>query len=107
MEIEKIGERIRYLRLQKGYSTEEMAANLKMSCSGYSKIERGQTEVSLKRLRAIAEVLDCNCTRLLEGEDQSERLSLADLAHKISKIETALAIIIKEINLLRKHKAQE
>ncbi|SFF40638.1 helix-turn-helix domain-containing protein [Thermoflexibacter ruber] len=107
MEMKNLGERIRHLRIGKGYPVEYMATKLKMSCSGYSKIERGESELTLRRLKAIAEVLGCCCTMLLEEEQaELDKISLAHLASKIDKIETALAIIVKEINTLKRQSKQ-
>jgi transcriptional regulator with XRE-family HTH domain len=52
-----IGNRIRKLRLSKEYSQQNMADELNITSSAYSKIERGVTDTSISRLEAIAEIL--------------------------------------------------
>lgn len=53
-----IAYRIRKLRESKDYSQENMAGELGISTSAYSKIERGVTDTSVSRLDAIAKILD-------------------------------------------------
>lgn len=54
----KLGEKIRVLRVNKGYSQEYMANRLEISQNAYSKIERHQTDLTIKRLRQIANVFE-------------------------------------------------
>ena len=53
-----IAYRIRKLRESKDYSQENMAGELGISKSAYSKIERGITDPSIGRIAAIAQILD-------------------------------------------------
>ncbi|GAA4457949.1 hypothetical protein GCM10023189_29460 [Nibrella saemangeumensis] len=62
------GERIRLLRLQRGYSQENMADLLNLSTTAYGDIERGKTELTLSRLEQIADVLNLSVTELLTEE---------------------------------------
>ena len=41
-----------------------------MSLSGYSKIERDETDISIKRLQQIAKVLDAHYQQILEFDDK-------------------------------------
>lgn len=68
MTMNNIGTTIKVLREIKGISPKEMAMELDMSISGYSKIERGETDISLSRLVQIAEVLETNVSKLLSPE---------------------------------------
>ena len=58
----KIAYRIRKLRESKDYSQENMAGELNISTSAYSKIERGVTDPSIGRLTAIAKILEVDIT---------------------------------------------
>lgn len=49
-------EKIRFMRMFKGWSQEEMAEKLDMAVSGYAKIERGETDINFSRLQQIAQV---------------------------------------------------
>ena len=51
----KVHEKIRSVRLSKGWSQEDMADKLYMSVNGYANIEQGKTDVQVSRLEKIAE----------------------------------------------------
>ena len=54
----KIGEQIRKIRKQRGYTQAELAGRLGTTASDISDIERGQKACSIDRLAAIAKALD-------------------------------------------------
>lgn len=68
-------ENIRLLRKQRNLTSEDMCERLCISQSAYSRMETGQTIMSIERLHAIAEVLgvryhdliDGNCSGLMDG----------------------------------------
>lgn len=62
----KLANFIRFLRLQKGLSQENIAHELGISVTAYSKIERGVTNVSFIRLKQIAKYLDISMTGLID-----------------------------------------
>ena len=62
-----IGERIRKLRQEKGFTQEKIAEELEVSIAYMSRIERGVTEISLKRLAQISEILDISIDELITG----------------------------------------
>jgi transcriptional regulator with XRE-family HTH domain len=66
----KVGETIRKFRTLKGYSQESMAQQLGLSPNGYAKIERDETDISLKRLEAIADILKVNIFKILNFDDK-------------------------------------
>jgi transcriptional regulator with XRE-family HTH domain len=57
-------EKIRLNRLTKGYSQEYMANELEISQNAYSKLERGETELSVRRIYEIASILDVPISEL-------------------------------------------
>lgn len=61
----KLGEKIRVLRLAKGYSQNNMAEMLEMSPSGYAKIERGDSNITLAKLEKVAKIFDLQANELL------------------------------------------
>jgi transcriptional regulator with XRE-family HTH domain len=63
--MEKIGEKIRIQRLIRNYSQEYMAFALDISQAAYSNLERGETEITLKRIYEIAEVLEISAFELM------------------------------------------
>lgn len=67
----KVNEKIRFLRETKNWSQEEMANKLGMSTNGYSKIERGETRLTIPKLEQIVEVFDTDILELISlGENK-------------------------------------
>lgn len=56
--IQQVGERIKLLRIQRGLTQANMAEELGMTTSAYSKIERTEINIPLGRIYQIAEVLN-------------------------------------------------
>lgn len=54
----KVYENIRKIRELKNLTREHVAAELKMSPSGYGKIERGDVDLTVSKLIEISKVLD-------------------------------------------------
>jgi transcriptional regulator with XRE-family HTH domain len=64
--------KIRFLRLNKGWSQETMADKLSMSPNGYGSIERGETNVQVSRILQIAKLFEIEASELfqeLEGKN--------------------------------------
>ncbi|EAY29435.1 helix-turn-helix domain-containing protein [Microscilla marina] len=67
----KIGEKVKKLRELRNYTQEYMAEQLEMSQQNYSLIENDEDEdISLKRLKKIAETLEISLNDLLNFEDK-------------------------------------
>jgi XRE family transcriptional regulator, regulator of sulfur utilization len=64
----EIGEKIRYSRLKKGYSQENMADFLGISTSAYGDIERNKTELTLSRAKKLSSILKMSILELI-GEE--------------------------------------
>jgi transcriptional regulator with XRE-family HTH domain len=58
-------ENIKKFRELKNLTREHVAAELDMSVSGYSKIERGETDINLSKLERIADVLGVEVGQIL------------------------------------------
>ena len=61
-----VGKEIRLQRQMKGYSQCYMSFRLEISQNAYSKIELGQTDITLNRLVQIAGILEVPIISLLE-----------------------------------------
>jgi transcriptional regulator with XRE-family HTH domain len=70
----EIGEKIRYARLSKGYSQENMADFLGISTSAYGDIERNKTELTLSRAKKLANILKISILELLGEEIQTPEI---------------------------------
>ena len=60
-----IGDNIKKLRELKNITREMLASDLKMSLSNYSKIERGEIDLTISRLYEIASVLEVDVSQIL------------------------------------------
>lgn len=79
-----IGEKIRQIRLMKGYSQENLADMLGISTTAYGDIERNKTELTIVRANEIAKTLHISMLDLLDVE------SLANLTPALSYKEREL-----------------
>jgi transcriptional regulator with XRE-family HTH domain len=61
----KLGENIKKLRELKNYTQQYLADELGISLSGYGKIERDQTEITMARLLEIAKILEIDLFSLI------------------------------------------
>lgn len=96
----KINDKIRFLRESKNWSQEEMAMRLGMSTNGYSKIERGETNLTIPKLEKIVEVFD---TDILEVMSLGERnvVVFKESNHSLSIINPSSQDLIAEITQLK------
>lgn len=65
-----VGEKIKKLRELKNYTQQYMSEQLDLSLSGYGKIERNETDISLSRLEQIANVLGVDMNTILTFEEK-------------------------------------
>lgn len=72
-----VGEKIRIQRLTKKFSQEYMAFMLEISQAAYSKIERDETELTLKRIYEIAEILEISPFTLMPRPKHGTAITLA------------------------------
>jgi transcriptional regulator with XRE-family HTH domain len=63
--MKEIFNNIKKFRDLKSITRETMAAELGMSLSGYSKIERGEVDLTLSKIQRIAEILQVSLEQLL------------------------------------------
>ncbi len=64
---ERLGKRVRELRLQTGLSQEEFAARCGLDRTYMSGIERGKRNVALRNIEAIAVAFNVSLSELLKG----------------------------------------
>lgn len=81
----EIGRRIRKIRKEKGLTQVQLAEMVLVSGSSITRLEKGETMVSVFTLRAIAKVLDVPVSWLLEEEGQS-----ADPKDQLSRLDARL-----------------
>lgn len=61
----KIGQSVRYIRMKKGISQEELAFRAGLNMNSISTLERGLNNVKIKTLYRIAEALDVKIEEIL------------------------------------------
>lgn len=61
----KIGDNIKKFRELKNFTREQMADYLGLSVSGYGKIERNETDLTISRIQQIAEILEVEMSQIL------------------------------------------
>lgn len=108
--MERITEKIRTLRLQRGYTLEYMGQLLHISQPAYSKLEKNETKLTVERLIEIARVLHIPVIELLEVADFSEAQDTAtvsfyekpyyDSLHISGKIEELYEARLKDKDLM-------
>ncbi|MEQ1734241.1 MAG: helix-turn-helix transcriptional regulator [Bacteroidia bacterium] len=63
--LQKISDSIKKFRELKNITREQMAEELSMSLSGYSKVERGEVDLSITKIYKIASVLQVEVPQIL------------------------------------------
>lgn len=81
----QLGNAIRIQRVIKGYSQEYMASRLSISQNAYSKLEREETEISVKRVYEIAEILEISVYQLLPEVKSSSAINIWSMKKIMSK----------------------
>jgi transcriptional regulator with XRE-family HTH domain len=66
-----IGKRIKQLRELRNFTQAYMANELGMTAAGYGKIERDATDLSIKRLQRIADILNTDYQTILNFDDKN------------------------------------
>jgi transcriptional regulator with XRE-family HTH domain len=67
--VNDIRDRIKKIRIEKGYSQEYMAEMLDISQNAYHKLERGHTRINLQKFLEIARILEIEVTELINGPE--------------------------------------
>jgi len=75
-------EKIRFIRMFKGWTQDEMAEKLGMALNGYAKIERGKVDINTARLKQIAEVLGINKAQL-EGLNEKNVFNFIENSYNL------------------------
>lgn len=102
----KICQTIRRLREFKDITRDYMSSELAMTSSGYSKIERGEVDITLKKLFKIAEILNVKINQLFDFDINSvfnyKDTNLQSHNKKSKMIVTSNAYLYKYIKLLER-----
>ncbi len=77
-------EKIRTLRLSKGYSQEYIASRIGIETVNYGRIERGQAKLTVERLLKICEILEVSPSDLFD-EKQNQVLNYLKKIYETEK----------------------
>ena len=91
-----VNEKVRLFRELNQWSQEEMAERMNMSVAGYAKIERGETNISLHKLKQIASVLQIDI--LVGGENNQNHFRNNYYGNQSAELE------VEKLKLELKHK---
>jgi transcriptional regulator with XRE-family HTH domain len=89
--VNKIGNKIRIIRDQKGLSQENLAANLGITQSSYARLEKKDDRISINRLFKIAEILGVEVSNLLVDDQISAFDQTKIIKHQIFNPSTLIA----------------
>lgn len=89
-----IGENIKKLRELKNFTQQYVADQLNLSLSGYGKIERNETDISISRLNEIASVLGVDVNTILSFDEKH--------VFNMSNNQSANGIVYNQIELIEK-----
>ncbi len=92
----KLGSKIRDIREGKKLSQEYVAAQLEMSASGYGKIERDETELTISKAFQIASILEITIGKLLDIQESSNQENHNNVGFAIQHNQGELHNISKE-----------
>ena len=67
--VNDIRERIKRIRIDKGYSQDYMAEMLNISQNAYHKLERGHTKINLQKFIDISKIFEIDVSELIAGPD--------------------------------------
>lgn len=81
----EIGRRIRKIRVMRGLSQKQLADLVMVSASSITRLEKGQTMVSVFTMIEIAKVLQVSVAEILTGREGFEAAELAGVIAKLSK----------------------
>lgn len=95
----EIHDKIRVMREINQWSQEEMAEKLKMSPTGYAKIERGKTNITLDKLEQIAQIFNIDLVELIAKQDKAFFFSIGDNTSNHQNIGSTNALIIENEKL--------
>ncbi len=109
-----VHEKIRFVRLAKGWTQEYLAEKLEMSVNGYGDLERGKNDIKLSKLEQISELLGVELSELFNSTEktvfnfiignsnQSFTFENSELKHTVEKQQIRNDDKDKEIALLKR-----
>lgn len=100
---DELSEKIRLIRLSKNLSQQNIADELGITVFAYSNMERGVTEITIQRLKKIAQILQVNLNDLITDNILNDlpEIPYKNIPQKINFILNELNSQKKDIQLLK------
>ena len=95
-----VGQNIRAVRHQYGWSQEDVAKKLGISIPAFSKIETGITDINLSRLQQVADIFGISLVQLFnfdEGREEYQSSYLQDAQKKLTACESEIANLQRKV----------
>ena len=105
------------MRQCKGWTQEEIAEKLNWAVNSYAKVERGETDIKLEKLKKVAEIMEVDVHELIDsnektvfnfaenctqGNNQCIVLTETQCIHELEKSQLIIEQKNKEIDSLKK-----
>ncbi len=108
----QVHEKLKVMRLCKGWTQEELAEKLGWAVNTYAKIERGEADVKLDKLHQLAEAIGVDPTDLLNGGERTvfnfaENCTHGNLTHTILLSEAQCAHELEKARMIVAQKDRE
>ncbi|MFM8849917.1 MAG: helix-turn-helix domain-containing protein [Cytophagales bacterium] len=85
--LKNLGTQIRILRAAKGLTQSNVASEIKITASAFAKIERGESDISISRIEAIANVFGLNASQLINQADLLYKPNATSLSKNYNELE--------------------
>lgn len=97
-----LGNRIRSLRVQKGFSQDKLGELAGLNGKYLGEVERGNSNISITNLSRLADVLDVPLLSLMAVEHERDRVELTDELHRMidDADDTQLKIIYRVLEAI-------
>jgi transcriptional regulator with XRE-family HTH domain len=103
----EIREKLRHLRTIKGYTQEYVAEKLGIDAVNYGRIERGESKLTLERLKNVLEIFGVSFSDFFKDIDNNQTLN-GDKNEEILEFLKKIYLEVAEINQkLNNHKAED
>jgi len=107
-------DKIKFMRMFKGWSQEDMAEKLEMAVSGYAKIEQGKTDINFSRLQQIANLFGIELSDLIGLSDKNIFNVIENCNNQsvlsnfnVSTLESDVKQEIEKLRLINEQQAKE
>lgn len=75
------------MRAAKGLTQSNVASEIKITASAFAKIERGESDISISRIEAIANVFGLNASQLINQADLLYKPNATSLSKNYNELE--------------------